>query len=327
MTAVLVAAIGGHLTQLHMLRERVVDGPVRWVTNDSPQSRSLLAGEDVEFVPYVPPRDAITAARLVPRARRVVEGATVVISTGSGVAVPFLVAAASRRIPAYYVESATRIEGPSLTGRIVSAVPGVQLRTQTPVWAGRRWKYVGSVFEGWTAVPEARRDVRRMVVSLGTMKRYQFRALLDRLVAIIPPGISVLWQVGVTETGVLPIEPRASVSASELAAAMAGADVVVAHAGTGIALSAMEAGKCPVLVPRRAHRGEHVDDHQLQTAAQLAPAGLAVVREVDELSWEDVLDAASRRVVRRADPPRILLDSPVYVPSSALALSEDLHRR
>ena len=47
MTTLLVASTGGHLKQLHRLHRRLegVEGPFRWATFDTPQSRSLLTGE------------------------------------------------------------------------------------------------------------------------------------------------------------------------------------------------------------------------------------------------------------------------------------------
>ena len=45
------------------LRDRLtgISGPFRWVTFDTPQSRSLLDGEEVEFVPFVGGRDPATS--------------------------------------------------------------------------------------------------------------------------------------------------------------------------------------------------------------------------------------------------------------------------
>jgi UDP-N-acetylglucosamine transferase subunit ALG13 len=47
------------------------------------------------------------------------------------------------------------------------------------------------------------------------------------------------------------------------------ADVVVAHAGIGTILKAQQHRKPLVLFPRRAAFGEHRNDHQLATCAQL----------------------------------------------------------
>jgi UDP-N-acetylglucosamine transferase subunit ALG13 len=74
---------------------------------------------------------------------------------------------------------------------------------------------------------------------------------------------------------------------------MRSADVVVAHAGVGTAITALSAGKCPVLLPRRKRHGEHVDDHQVDIARALGSRGLAVVADADEVSMDDLALAAS----------------------------------
>jgi UDP-N-acetylglucosamine transferase subunit ALG13 len=58
------------------------------------------------------------------------------------------------------------------------------------------------------------------------------------------------------------------------------ARVVVTHAGVGSILVALMNGKRPVVVPRRADLGEHVDDHQLELSRRLA--GLGVVTLVED---------------------------------------------
>ncbi len=132
-------------------------------------------------------------------------------------------------------------------------------------------------------------------------------AVVEKIFEIIPRGVDVLWQTGATDTAGLPISARPSVPTAELVDELQRADVVVAHAGTGSALAALEAGKCPVLIPRRAHFAEHVDDHQVDTAAELEHRNLAIVRSVEDITLED-LNAAARRTVRSiASPPAIRL--------------------
>jgi len=64
MTTLLVCSGGGHLQQMWTLRPRLPIGDVTFVTFDTPQSRSLLAGEDVVYVPYAAPRDLAVAAKI-----------------------------------------------------------------------------------------------------------------------------------------------------------------------------------------------------------------------------------------------------------------------
>jgi UDP-N-acetylglucosamine transferase subunit ALG13 len=54
---------------------------------------------------------------------------------------------------------------------------------------------------------------------------------------------------------------------------VADADVVVAHAGTGTILTALEFGKPIVVMPRRADLKETRNEHQLATAMQLQQLG------------------------------------------------------
>jgi UDP-N-acetylglucosamine--N-acetylmuramyl-(pentapeptide) pyrophosphoryl-undecaprenol N-acetylglucosamine transferase len=307
----LVASTGGHLSQLHALAPRIpgADPAQRtWVTFDTPQSRSLLAGEDVVYVRYTAPRDWRSIARNVPSAWRLLGDGRFghVISTGSGIALTFLPLARARGLQATYVESAARSEGPSMTGRILARTPGVQLGTQYRAWADERWAYVGSVLDGWaSAAPPASQEpppIRRVVVTLGTIP-YGFRRLLERLLAILPPDAEVTWQTGVTDVAGLPLEAHPQLPAAELEAAMRDADVVVAHAGTGSALTALGVGRCPLLVPREQAHGEHVDDHQRQIADELAERGLALRRDVAELSFADLQTVAGMRAERVPPPP------------------------
>ena len=60
-----------------------------------------------------------------------------------------------------------------------------------------------------------------------------------------------------------------SLERADYARAVAGAELVVAHAGMGSVITAGEHGKPIVLLPRRASRGEHTNDHQVDTARWL----------------------------------------------------------
>jgi UDP-N-acetylglucosamine transferase subunit ALG13 len=74
---------------------------------------------------------------------------------------------------------------------------------------------------------------------------------------------------------------------------------VVTHAGAGATLTCIQQGKAPIMVPRRAQYGEHVDDHQLPFTDKMRDVGMAsVVHEMSEL--ESAIRAAQGRSVRPA---------------------------
>lgn len=325
MTTLLVASTGGHLKQLHRLHRRLVgvDGPYRWATFDTPQSRSLLDGEAVDFVHFVGGRDPGNVLRNVPLARRILRthGIDTIVSTGSAVALPFYALGRAAGLRCHYIESAARSDGPSKTARMISHVPGVHLYTQYPAWADEKWQYRGAVFDSFvpaeaSATPNS---IRRVVVSLGTFRAYGFERLVRRLLEILPPEADVLWQTGDTDVSGLGIVGHHAIPERELTQAIREADVLVAHAGVGTALAALEVGKCPILVPRRFAHGEHVDDHQTQIAGELGGRGLALSVEADDLTLDHLAAAAAARVATLPEDPPFFTRGPAE--NSALSAS------
>jgi UDP-N-acetylglucosamine transferase subunit ALG13 len=57
---------------------------------------------------------------------------------------------------------------------------------------------------------------------------------------------------------------------------MSEASLVITHAGVATIVDALRAGQRPLVMARRRHLGEHVDDHQLQIVEALAAMDLIV---------------------------------------------------
>jgi UDP-N-acetylglucosamine transferase subunit ALG13 len=114
-------------------------------------------------------------------------------------------------------------------------------------------------------------------VSVGNATQ-PFSRLLDevaRLALTLPRPVIV--QHG--ETPFLPdvCKVISFVEMSEFERLVAEAELLILHAGAGSLIHAIRAGKVPVVMPRRAEYGEHVDDHQIEFARALAAAGRVVV--------------------------------------------------
>jgi UDP-N-acetylglucosamine transferase subunit ALG13 len=81
------------------------------------------------------------------------------------------------------------------------------------------------------------------------------------------------------------------VSPEESRERMQAADAIVAHAGMGTIISALELGKPLLVMPRQAALGEHRNDHQIATAERfgalgrvsVAPDAAALAEKLDEL--------------------------------------------
>jgi UDP-N-acetylglucosamine--N-acetylmuramyl-(pentapeptide) pyrophosphoryl-undecaprenol N-acetylglucosamine transferase len=306
-----VASAGGHLQQAWVLMGRRPLAGREWVTYGTPQARSLLSGEDVTDAYHPTTKNVSNAFRNYQLAREVIHAGEVarVISTGAAVAVPFMIRARQLGVPCHYIESATRVTGPSLSGRILQRLPGVHLYRQLGDWGSPRWRQGPCVFDGFEATAADRpTSPCRAIVSLGT-HRFPFTNLVERIGESVPGHVEVTWQLGST-----PAPPGLAgrsadqLPVDELSRLIEDADVVVGHAGVGLTLTALSAGKVPVLVPRRRSRREHTDDHQVELARELDRMGLAVTAEVGELSFEHLERAAALRVTYREPPPFELVD-------------------
>jgi UDP-N-acetylglucosamine transferase subunit ALG13 len=191
----------------------------------------------------------------------------------------------------------------------------VRTYTQYQSWADHRWSYAGSVFDGYetTAMSREPDALVRVVVTVGAATQYPFRRLFEHLVPLLAPDgelsnvtrlpVEVLWQTADTPVDDLPIHATPALPAAELGAALSKADIVISHAGTGSALAALNAGRYPILAIRDPTRGEQVDDHQQQLATELARRGLAMPRDAQAITIDDMIEVLDISVRRTTSPP------------------------
>ena len=147
-------------------------------------------------------------------------------------------------------------------------------------------------------------------VSVGTQLAF------DRLITAVDrwagaaPGRDVFAQIGPSRLHPRHIEHAEFVSPQECGQRMMAADAVVAHAGIGTILSALELGKPLLVMPRRAELGEHRNDHQLATARRFAELGrVSVAFDESELAarLEELDHVTTARPRIGASAPETLL--------------------
>jgi UDP-N-acetylglucosamine transferase subunit ALG13 len=94
----------------------------------------------------------------------------------------------------------------------------------------------------------------------------------------------VFAQIGKSSSPPEHIEWQRFLSPADFQSKAREADVIIAHAGIGSILTALEFSKPIVLVPRRAHLREHRNDHQWATAKYLrSNVGVVVAADEDDL--------------------------------------------
>jgi UDP-N-acetylglucosamine:LPS N-acetylglucosamine transferase len=147
----LVCSSGGHLMQMLELRSAWAPFPRTWVTFDKSDARSLLGDEDVIHAFGPTNRNAGNMLRNFRLARRLIRTRrpTAILTTGAGISVPFAWIAWLHRIPTIYVESVTRIEGLSLSGRMIAPI-AKRLYVQWPEALAHvpRARFAGNLFAG-----------------------------------------------------------------------------------------------------------------------------------------------------------------------------------
>jgi UDP-N-acetylglucosamine transferase subunit ALG13 len=116
-------------------------------------------------------------------------------------------------------------------------------------------------------------------VSVGNCTQ-SFPRLLDAIAALAPtlPQPLVV-QHGSGNFTLSAAAASAFLPMADFEARVAEAELLILHAGAGSVIHAVRAGRMPVVMPRRAALGEHVDDHQLEFARALDTAGRVAMAE------------------------------------------------
>lgn len=135
----IICSCGGHLLQMLALERAWSDFERVWVTFDKSDARSLLEDERVVYAHGPTNRNVPNLLRNLRMAvgllRR--ERPSAILTTGAGVAVPFAFIGRMLGIRTVYVESVTRIEEMSLSGRLIKPV-AVRTYAQWPELAATR---------------------------------------------------------------------------------------------------------------------------------------------------------------------------------------------
>jgi hypothetical protein len=129
----LVGSSGGHLAQLMALEPFWARHDRFWVTFDTPDAVSLLAGERVYWCHHPTNRHLPNLVRNTALAARVMaaERPDLILSTGAGAAIPYFWLAPLARSRSVFIEVIDRVDGPTLTARLVRPV-ATELLVQWP---------------------------------------------------------------------------------------------------------------------------------------------------------------------------------------------------
>ena len=301
----LAASLGGHLELLLTLRPSLDRYQPVWVTaaqRGADTAREL--GDGVVDVPRLNRSRPFTAVRNMWGALRAVlrERPDVIVTSGAGSVVAFCVFARLLGAQVIFIETMARVTSPSASGRVLSRIARLVIV---------QWKEMARVYRGavvcrpalWDDVAEAGNRPRvGTFVAVGT-HRHPFDRLLEVVDRAVEAGIlpgPVIAQTGNCRYRPRHLAAQQWMSPDQLAVAIDNAEFVIGHAGSGIISAALRSGHKPLILPRRASRSEHVDDHQVQIVRKLGSLGVIVPLDGDgEISHAHI--AAAREEVSRPE--------------------------
>ena len=145
----LVSSSGGVLPDLLALRPWWGRYDASWIAVDAPDTRELLAGERVRWTTELSPGrpDRVLAAIPAARAVLVKDRADLVVSAGSGVTVPWFLAARTAGVRAVWVETFNIVDRAGLAARLCARLAG-EVVVQRPHLLARHRRAV-NVGELW----------------------------------------------------------------------------------------------------------------------------------------------------------------------------------
>lgn len=195
------------------------------------------------------------------------ENPDIIVSTGSEIAIPSFYIAQILQIKTIFIESLTRINELSGTGRIVYPVSDVFLVQ----WEDLARKYKKSVYRGSIlgSIKCTNRNKGDFIfVTVGTASFKRLVRAMDELSEYLSEKIII--QIGRTDYKPKNVEYfKFTKDIEEFSELCKNAKVIVSHAGVGNVINALEDNTPLIIVPRREEYKEHIDNHQIELAKSL----------------------------------------------------------
>jgi len=286
MRIALVCSHGGHLSDLLFLLEALSGHDFFFVTYDSPRTRSLSHRK--YFLPNFSEKPAgllVYPMRTIQILRT--ERPDVIISDGAEIAIPFFYLGKALGIKTVFIESYTRIEQPTITGRLVYPVSDLFLVFWPELLPkyGKRTKYWGGLLE-FTSLPETARRAKKEELVLVTVGMHYvgFERLVRKMDEIAGRlGQRVFMQIGSTQYRPKNADYVDFLEDKSMKDYMSKARLVVCQ-GAMSAVDSICRGTPVIAVPRLKERGEVINDHQIAFSRKLQDLGLVTtVEDIDDL--------------------------------------------
>lgn len=276
----LVCSAGGHLNQIKELiapLSKVSD--VYLVTLEREDSRTLLkSGVRHYFIRDI--RDGGNMLLNFTDSLKIFssEKPDIIITTGAGAALSTCLIGKMLLKKIIYIESFARVESPSAFGKVIYRFASkvlYQWPNLTKFY--KKGIFAGSIFN--INLNSFDKKAPQVFVTVGSTE-FQFDRLLKDIDDLVERGI--ISQKVIAQTGTCKYQPRNYehfkwCSFDDMQKFMSQSEYTITHSGTGSIVNALQSGAKVITVPRMMDYEEHLDNHQLEIAAEFKELGLLMV--------------------------------------------------
>lgn len=271
----LVCSHGGHLTEMLYLMDAFEGHDVFFATYDNIRTRNL------QYKKYLFPNFGESPLKLFRHLPGIIkvflkEKPDLIVSNGAEIAVPFFYISKLFRIKTAFIECYTRIDMPTITGKLVYWASNLFLVLWPEMLGeyGKKAKYWGGIFK-INDSPKTKNNGEIVLVMTGMHSGFdRLIKKMDNLAASI--NNEVVMQIGNSQYIPKNAEYFRFKEYSEIKGLITQAKFFICQ-GAMSAIDALIQCKSTIIVPRLKEEGEVINDHQLFFAKKLEESGLVTI--------------------------------------------------
>ena len=285
----IVCSHGGHLTELLYMMDAFKGHDIFFVTYDNIRTRKLdyktylypnLGEGNLSIVPF-------RLLKYLPSFINILrkEKPDLIVSNGAEIAIPFFYLSKLFRIKTIFIECYTRIDAPTITGKVVYPFSDLFL----VLWPemldkyGKKAQYWGGIFDLDKIKTKEKEQGNYLLLITGMHS--DFERLVKKMDEIAGEiSDKVIIQLGNTKYIPKNAEYFKFKDYEEIKILIQNAKLVICQ-GAMTVMDSLMLGIPIIAVPRLKEYGEHLDDHQLIFTQKLAEKDLIqIVDDIDSLS-------------------------------------------
>jgi UDP-N-acetylglucosamine transferase subunit ALG13 len=284
----LACSSGGHLAQIMELKEVYARYNHFFVSYRSADTIELAEKEKVHYLTNPHRHPILTILNFLQSFKLFIkEKPDIVMTTGAGVALPMCYIAKLFKKKLIFIESFSRVEKPSLFGRLVYLIANLTIVQWEPLLKYyKEAKYGGPIFNFSGDNVDKAKIKNRIFVTVGTFST-GFDRLLKEIDMLIEKRVireNVIAQIGSSKYTPKNYEWFRFASKEVFGDTMKESKIVITHGGVGSITNALKFNKRTIVVPRRKEFGEVVNDHQLEITRELERQGkIIAVYDIQDL--------------------------------------------